>query len=162
LKTAGTWPRSQQIEVGTEDDSVNTTLTLDDGTLTLQDSSTVLASLNPLKKLGPSAFGALRFRPVRGSIDGDWQPLGNLVRIPMLKDVHCPSATEKPCSLNGSNLFLLDSVSNNSSFRNAVNVPLGFANSSINVPRPYGTLLYIKLRDDPTAVNLVSLPVLPE
>jgi hypothetical protein len=30
------------------------------------------------------------------------------------------------------------------------------------VPRPNGTLLYIKLRDDLSVVNPVALPVLPE
>jgi hypothetical protein len=29
------------------------------------------------------------------------------------------------------------------------------------VPRPDGSLLYIKLRDDPSAVNPASLPVVP-
>ena len=40
--------------------------------------------------LGPSAFGPLKFRPVSGDgINGDWQSLVNLVRVPMLKAVHC-------------------------------------------------------------------------
>jgi hypothetical protein len=30
------------------------------------------------------------------------------------------------------------------------------------VPRPVGTLLYLKLRDDPATVGTVALPVLPE
>jgi hypothetical protein len=30
------------------------------------------------------------------------------------------------------------------------------------VPRPNGTLLYIKLRDDPATVNRLVLPVFPE
>jgi hypothetical protein len=34
--------------------------------------------------------------------------------------------------------------------------------SSMSVPRPNGTLLYIKLRDDPATVNMLVLPVLPE
>jgi hypothetical protein len=34
--------------------------------------------------------------------------------------------------------------------------------SRLSVPRPNGTLLYIKLRDDPGMVSTVVLPVLPE
>jgi hypothetical protein len=30
------------------------------------------------------------------------------------------------------------------------------------VPRPDGTLLYLKLRDDPATVNPLVLPVMPE
>jgi hypothetical protein len=38
---------------------------------------------------------------------------------------------------------------------------VGFAQSTLSVPRPDGTLLYVRLRDDSSAVNPVSLPVLP-
>ena len=41
-------------------------------------------------------------------------------------------------------------------------VPVGFADSTLAVPRPNGTLLYLKLRDDPAAINTAALPVLPE
>jgi hypothetical protein len=34
--------------------------------------------------------------------------------------------------------------------------------STLSVPRPNGTLLYLKLRDDPSTVNMMVLPVLPE
>jgi hypothetical protein len=34
--------------------------------------------------------------------------------------------------------------------------------STLSVPRPNGTLLYIKLRDDPKTVSALVLPVLPE
>jgi hypothetical protein len=47
-------------------------------------------------------------------------------------------------------------------FTHQVSVPEGFVNSSLSVPRPNGTLLYLKLRDDSAAVNRTQLPVLPE
>jgi hypothetical protein len=163
LQSAAAWPRSQKIEVATEDGSFHALLSVKDGSLTLQDANTVLARLNPLKSFGPSAFGPLLFRPIDATgTEGDWQPLGNLVRIPALKDVHCPANPQKQCVLNGSNLFLLDSVAATSGFSSAVTVPVGFAGSSLDVPRPNGALLYIKLRDDPSAVNTVALPVFPE
>lgn len=92
---------------------------------------------------------------------GDWQALANLVRIPTLKDVHCPDAPDKQCTLSGSNLFLLDSVASDPEFKNMVSVPAGYVDATLNVPRPSGTLLYIKLRDDPAMVDTVALPVLP-
>jgi hypothetical protein len=93
---------------------------------------------------------------------GDWQPLARLVRIPSLKEVHCPDSPDKSCSLIGQNLFLIDSVASDSQFAHSVSPPVGFMDSALTVPRPNGTLLYIKLRDDPSAVNKASLPVLPE
>ena len=43
----------------------------------------VMATLDPLKSFGPSAFGPLRFRAVDGNLKGDWQPLATLVRLPV-------------------------------------------------------------------------------
>ena len=155
--------RSEQIEVATTDGASDGLLSVTSGNLILQDSETALAILDPLKNLGPSAFGPLQFRPVDDSgAKGDWQPLATLVRIPPLTDVHCPDDEQKMCVLSGSNLFLLDSVASDRQFKNSVPVPAGYADSTISVPRPAGALLYIKLRDDPSTVDTVSLPVLPD
>ncbi len=157
------FPRDEKIEVAATNGGFDTTLSLSDASLTLQDAQTVLAVLDPTKAFGPSAFGQLRFRPVTGAgVNGDWQPLTNLVRLPTLKEVHCPASPAKPCTMVGENLFLIDSVSNTQQFAHPVTVPMGFAGMSMQVPRPNGTTLYLKLRDDPATVDLVSLPVLPE
>jgi hypothetical protein len=162
-ETPTTFPRTEKIEVATEDGSAESLLSLADGTLVLQDSQTVLATLRPLKNFGASVFGPLRLRPVSESGErGDWQPLAKLVRVPSLKEVRCPDTPDKPCSLIGQNLFLIDSVASDSQFAHSVPVPIGYANSALTVPRPNGTLLYIKLRDDPSTVNTAALPVLPE
>jgi len=155
--------RTEKIEVGTIDGAFSTTLSLSDGSLVQQDTGSVLGLLDPLKAFGPAAFGPLRFRPVEANgAKGDWQPLATLVRVPALKEVHCPDTTEKQCTLSGTNLFLLDSVASDSQFKNAVTVPAGYVSDTLFVPRPYGTRLYIKLRDDPATVGTVSLPVLPD
>lgn len=123
---------------------------LADGTLVLEDSQTVLGTLRPLKSFGPSAFGPLRLRPVSENGErGDWQPLAKLVRIPSLKEVQWPDSPDKPCSLIGENLFLIDSVASDSQFAHNVSVPVGFVDSALSVPRPDGTLLYIKLGTTP-------------
>jgi hypothetical protein len=157
------YPRTEKIEVATSDGSTDILLSVDRGNLILQDSQSLLARLNPLKAFGPSAFGPLRFRPVdAGGSKGDWQPLATLVRVPMLKEVHCPATANAPCTLTGENLYLIDSVASEASFTNPVSVPFGYAGPNLTVPRPDGTLLYIKLRDDPATVDTVALPVLPD
>jgi hypothetical protein len=64
--------------------------------------------------------------------------------------------------MSGTNLFLLESVASDPQFAHTVPVPAGFADSSMNVPRPNGTILYVKLRDDPSVGNMAVLPVIPE
>ena len=145
--------------MATADESFRVLLSFKDGSLTMQDSKTVLAVLDPMKLLGPSAFGPLKFRPVGGDgINGDWQSLVNLVRVPMLKAVHCvPPETQ--CTLRGDKLFLLDSVSADADFSNPVTVPEGFVEDALAIPPPKGNTLYIKLRDDPATLDTVALPV---
>jgi hypothetical protein len=156
------FPHSEKIEVATTDEAFHVMLSIADGTLVLQDAGNLLATLDPLKSFGPSAFGPLRFRAVEGASKGDWQPLANLVRLPTLKEIRCPDSPDKQCRLSGSNLFLIDSVASDPQFTHTNPVPAGFMESTLSVPRPNGTLLYIKLRDDPATVSMVVLPVLPE
>jgi len=148
------------VEVATADESFRVLLSMKDGNLTLQDSKTIFAVLDPMKLLGPSAFGPLKFRPVSADgVNGDWQPLINLVRIPELKAVHCIPAPEKQCTLSGDKLFLIDAVSSDPDFSNAVTVPDGYVEETLNIPFPKGKTLYLKLRDDPAIVNTATLPV---
>lgn len=157
------FPRTEKIEVSSLDDSFHVLLSVNEGNLMLQNSQTLLAILDPLKSFGPSAFGPLRFRPVEtDGENGDWQPLATLVRIPTLKEIRCPGSPDKQCRLIGSNLFLIDSVASDQQFAHSISVPVGFPDSALSVPRPNGTLLYIKLRDDSAAVNPMVLPVLPD
>jgi len=90
------YPPTEKVEVATSDESFHALLSEKDGNLTLQDSKTVFATLDPMKLLGPSAFGLLKFRPVNdGGVEGDWQPLASLVRMPDLKEVRCTPASVK-------------------------------------------------------------------
>jgi hypothetical protein len=158
-----TFPLSEKIEVATEDGSFTTTLSVSAGTLMLQDANSALAVFDPMKAFDGAAFGPLHFRPVDADgAKGDWQRFAVLVRIPTLKEIRCPDDPEKPCTLHGSNLFLLQSISADPQFKNPVDVPAGYVSDSLAVPRPSGTLLYLKLRDDPTNIATTSLPVLPE
>ena len=216
VKAPVTFSRDEGIEIATEDGLASTTFSIDGGELTLQDARTAIATLDPAKQLGNSAFGALRFRPVLAGganpgvnpganagadpganpVVGDWQPLATLVRLPVLRSFQCPAADaaghdpgrasgraagpaqnsdptsgsassptsgqasgqDAPCTLSGDNLFLLDSVAVDENFTHAVAIPEGFAATSVQLPQG-GTQLYLKLRDDPSVVNTVALPV---
>jgi hypothetical protein len=149
--------RDETIEVATSDESSMATLSFSNGGAILENSQVAVATLNPAKVFGGAAFGPLQFRVNSKGTVGDWQPLANLVRLPNLKDLGCPTTPELACRLSGSNLFLIDSVSNDPKFTHSVKVPDGFLGSALPVPHPTSGSLYVKLRDDPSIVNAASL-----
>jgi len=153
------FPHDQNIEVATADESFSVSLSLANGGLRLVDSRVAVATLDPAKAFGASAFGPLKFRAVGAGAAGDWQPLASLVRLPALKALQCPAAPDLPCKLSGADLFLVDSVSGDAQFQHPVQVPDGFTGFVLPVPRPAGGRLYLKLRDDPATVNQAALEV---
>jgi hypothetical protein len=171
-----TFSPSAKVEVATADESFHVLLTVKDGNLTLQDSKMVFAVLDPMKLLGPSAFGLLKFRAVSpDGVEGDWQPLVNLVRMPELKSIRCtPPANaaerrvtsdkadlpESQCTLTGDKLFLIDALSADPDFSSPVTVPDGFIEASLSLSVPRGKGVYIKLRDDPSTVDTVIMPAI--
>ncbi|HEX3438205.1 MAG TPA: hypothetical protein VHT24_15655 [Pseudacidobacterium sp.] len=160
--TPETFSPDEKIEVTTEDGSFHTTLSMADGSITLQDAKTALVTVDPAKNFGPSAFGPLRFRPVNGKgTTGDWQPLATLVRLPVLDTLQCSGNANQMCTLKGSNLFLLEGVASDAQFAQGMQVPDGFAGNALQVPHPVNGSLYVKLRDDPSAVNTAVLPRQP-
>jgi hypothetical protein len=147
----------EYIEVATGDESSTVALNFSNSGLMLENSQVAVATLNPAKAFGGAAFGPLQFRIVSLGAVGDWQPLVNLVRLPMLKDLKCPATPELACKLSGSNLFLIDAVSDDPKFEHSVKVPDGFLGSALPVPHPTAGSLYVKLRDDPSVVNKTAL-----
>jgi hypothetical protein len=155
------FPATEKVEIATADESFSVLLSFKDGSLTLQDAKTVYAVLDPMKLLGPSAFGPLKQRPVAADgVEGDWQPLINLVRVPALKSVRCTPAPDRQCTLSGDKLFLIDEVSVDPDFTNAVTVPDGFAEASLTIPVLKGKTLYLKLRDDPATIDTAIVPTI--
>lgn len=160
LKSEDSFPRTGQIEIANADNSLHTTLDVASGTLILQNHHTLVGSLNPLKTFGTSAFGPLRLRAVDpNGTAGDWIPLITLVRLPTLDDVHCPWESAQPCTVTGSGLYLVDSIATDASFTNPTDVPEGFIGTTLSLPRPNKTGFYLKLRDDPSAANMVTIPL---
>ena len=149
--------REETIDVATMDDAFDASLSLANGGMALENSHVAVATFAPAKAFGVSAYGPLKYRINARGVPGDWQPLANLVRLPMLKKLDCPATPELACKLAGSSLYLIDSVSGDSEFTKPVSVPDGFLGSALPVPHPRSGTLYLKLRDNPQIVNPIAL-----
>ena len=156
-QTPAAFTHDEHIEVAPADDTNPAILSFANGGIALENSQVLVATLNPAKVFGPSVYGLLQFRVSAKGIAGDWQPLANLVRLPALKDLKCPATPELACKLTGSNLYLIESIADDSAFAHAVKVPDGFLGSALPVPRPTASALYVKLRDDPSVINATTL-----
>jgi hypothetical protein len=161
-RVPSSFPRTEKVEVAAADGSFRTVLELADGSLMLEDAKTAMGALEPLARLGSSAFGPIRARAMSADgVTGDWLPLGTLVRLPGFKELRCPRAVAKPCTLSGTNLFLAASIAATPDFDIATDVPPEFTGTQLSVPHPAGGVLYLKLRDDLETVQTLTLPVTP-
>ena len=188
LKSKEKFPRDEEIEISSNespdansqtgsqtgsqtDPPIKTSLSIAAGTLTLQDSHTVVATFDPLKTFGPSTFGPFRLRAVfADGTHGEWIPLAVIVRLPTLTALRCPAAVAETCELDGSSLYLIDAVAPDLAFTAPVAVPEGFVDTTLSIPHP-ATLakphtgpatFYIRLHDDPSTTDAVTLPVQSE
>lgn len=156
------FPRDEKIEVAAPDMGFHTTLGLSDGGLMLENAATAEASFEPLARFGYSAFGPVRLRPISADgAAGDWLPLGTFVRLPSFKELRCPRSASRPCMLSGANLFLAEGFSSTPSFDDPTDVPPEFTGTELVVPHPVNGDLYLKLRDDPTTIQTLTLPIAP-
>lgn len=177
LKAQTNFPRNGQVEIETLDGTLRAVLTLaPSGGLILQDPHTVVASLDPLRSFGPSAFGALRVRAIFPSQHSkprhpddhspapedqvtppeeteqdpltvsDWLPLGTLVRLPVLTHLQCTSDPANACTLSGTSLYLLQAVSADPAFAQPDRVPDGYTGNTLQVPHPAGSAGTLFLR----------------
>ena len=168
LKTPAPFPRNGQIEIETVDGTLRTVLTLaPSGGLVLQDPHTVVATLDPLRSFGPSAFGPVHLRAVYPEAGpsketapptSDWLPLATLVRLPTLTQIDCTGDATQTCTLSGSSLYLIQSVSTDPGFANPVAVPDGYVGDTLSVPGPLAAVVYLRLRDDPSAIDVAVVP----
>ena len=149
--------RRTTLDVATVDGSEAAALTLDNGGLTLEDAHVAVAEFRPSKAFGRTAFGPVQFRISVDGVAGAWQPLATVVRLPKLRDLQCPDTRKIACKLGGSQLFLIDSIAADHDFHDAVAVPDGFPGGALPVPHTHGGPLYVKLRDDPAAVDRLTL-----
>ena len=148
----------EKLEVATTDGSFSAVLAVGSGVM-LESRTIAVVTLDPSKALGASAFGPLQFRRIAQGVAGEWAPLAILVRLPKITGVTCPADPQAECSLSGTNLFLLDSVSSDATFARVTRVPDGFTEPVLGIPHPLQGRLYVKLRDDPTVINVATLEV---
>jgi hypothetical protein len=154
--------RDERVEVAAVDGSFRTVLSLADSSLMLEDAKTAMGTVEPMARFGLSAFGPVQVRVMSANgVTGDWLPLGTLVRVPGFKELRCPRAVSKPCTLTGANLFLASSVGVTPDFNNATDVPPDFTGTQLSVPHPANGTLYLRLRDDPATVQTLTLQVTP-
>ncbi len=159
-KIPGNFARDEKIEVASADGSFRTVLSLADASLMLEDAKTAIATIEPVARFGTSAFGPVEVRAMSGQgVAGDWLSLGTLVRVPAFKELRCPRATAKACTLTGTNLFLSSSIGSTQDLNNATDVPADFTGTQLSVPHPTNGTLYLRLRDDPATVQTLTLPV---
>jgi hypothetical protein len=155
------WPAAfaadERLEIASLDGTFATSLSLAKSQLKLAGPGVLVATLDPARAFGAAAFGPLQFRVAIGDVTGDWTPLITLIRLPELTELKCPSTPGGTCSLNGSDLYLLEAVARGSKFEDAVQVPEGFPGRSLAVPHPGDDGLYIKLRDNPALIHAVEL-----
>jgi hypothetical protein len=163
LKSKAPFSRSETVEIASLDGSLRTTLTVASNALVLQDSHTVLATFDPLKTFGASTFGPFHMRAVAADgTNGEWIPLATIVRLPTLTDLHCPPATANPaasCELSGNGLYLIASIATDPDFTSPEKVPEGFVDTTLAIPRPANVSFYLRLRDDPSTIQTVTLPI---
>ncbi|MDR3763544.1 MAG: hypothetical protein P4M01_05555 [Acidobacteriota bacterium] len=159
IKSDLPFARAEKIEVQSADGFYREELKLENGGLMRQSAHTVVATLAIPKGIAESSFGALHFRAVSPEgFEGDWQPLATLVRLPQIGDVRCPAAKDAPCTLTGNNLFLIQAVSPDADFQHSQSISESLMNSSLDVPRPRGKVLYLRLRDDPSEIHTIEMP----
>jgi hypothetical protein len=154
-------PHGQTIELATANGSAQTSLSLHDGSLILQDEHTIVASLDLLKAFGQSGFGELRLRGI--GIDGsfgDWITVGNLVRRPHIKAILCTRAKHATCRIEGKDLFLALAFSATKDFAAPSLVPDGFDDPVLIVTMasmPQDRRLFVKLRDGSNVIATIQV-----
>ena len=177
LKSRASFQRNDKIEIANDisagdqpesatvaDQSLHTTLSIANGGLILEDSHTILATFDPLKLFGPSTFGPFHLRALAADgTPGAWIPLATIVRLPTLSSLTCPADIVVPCTLGGSALYLMDSISLDPNFTDPTQVPEGFVDTTLAVPHPAAAgqpaTYYLRLRDDPATAQQVTLNV---
>jgi hypothetical protein len=151
--------RDEKLEVATADGAFSAVLGVGTSEVMLESKRIAVVTLEPARALGASAFGPLHFRRIVEGVTGEWTPLATLVRLPKLAGVECPAEPDVACSLTGSDLFLLDSLSSDADFARATHVPDGFTEPVLRIPHPLQGRLYVKLRDDPAVINVAVFRV---
>jgi hypothetical protein len=72
--------------------------------------------------------------------------------------LQCPTDETQPCTLTGTNLFLVESLSTAPTFAGATPVPDGYTGTTLSIPHLTAGTLFLHLRDDPNSVDSAIFP----
>lgn len=150
---AGALTGKESIEVATVDGRAIATIAPGKG-YDLQDAKTGIVGLVPADALGPTGYGALRFRVVGDDAATAWTTLGTIVRLPEIRTVTC--ATAKACKLVGSRLFLIAKLGATAGVETGRDVPDGFVGAEVATAAGPDGRIFLRLRDAPAAVATVT------
>ncbi|WP_229839255.1 hypothetical protein [Sphingomonas glacialis] len=145
----------ESIEIGTVDGRTSTMVAAGKG-YDLQDAKTGIVSINPAEALGPTAYGALRFRIASDGAGSSWTPLATVVRLPEIHSISC--AARKACKLTGNRFFLIEAVGTNAEMQPSQAIPDGFVATEITTRASADGRIYLRLRDAPEAIATVAAP----
>ena len=158
-----TFPHTEKIEVASLRGSFDVQLSMADGKFDLAKFRNGDGGARSAEEFWPVGIWTAAVSPgCRGRRKGRLATAGNIGGLPSLKEVRCPDSPDKQCHAER-----IESISDRfggigcAVYSHRIGSH-GFADSNLSVPRPNGTLLYIKLRDDPATVDTLILPVLPE
>ncbi|HET9510904.1 MAG TPA: hypothetical protein VFO80_07090 [Sphingomonas sp.] len=142
---------ADSIELTAGADGAATRLTVASGAVQRVGDDVAVVRLSPAATFGPAATGEVRARLWRGEVAGDWQPLGRVVRLPVLTGLDCPGGGTS-CRLTGRDLFTVAAVAGSATMTNPTTLPPGFVGSAVDVPAPPGSSLFLRLQDAPDAI----------
>ncbi len=139
----------EQVEIATVDGRASTVIAAANG-YRVQSAQVAIATIEPAKALGVSAYGPLRYRLLQDGVESDWAPLVTLVRLPTITGVTCDKGAPR-CLLTGDALYLLAAVGGDAQFTGVAAIPDGYTATTVAISRPTDTL-FLKLRDDDSVV----------
>jgi hypothetical protein len=157
-RSPASFGRDETIDVATLDDAFDASLSLTNGGLALENSHVAVATFTPAKAFGASAYGPLKYRVSAKGVAGDWQPLANLVRLPMLKETRLPGDPG-----TGVQAHRLEPVPDRFGVERCAFHASGPSSGRLSRIRaadsaPWQTVaFFVKLRDDPGVINPTTL-----
>ena len=136
------------LEVTVGDGQPVSRLTTQSG-LILEDDTTAIAQIDTEKAFDPSSHGQLKFRVAVDGVEGDWQPITNIVRFPRIRSCECSMSPSGNCRIHGENLYLIQSIATDEGFHSAAVIPPGLTAGSVEFPASGARTALIHLRDLP-------------
>ena len=146
------------VQVSADGGQTVTTIGRSSG-LVLVDAVNALVKVDTGALFDRSTHGPLLYRLVANGMEGDWQPVVTLVRLPRITGYACTRGPQARCRLTGESLVQILALSADETFQAHTDVPVDLTAPEIEVPgNGASRTLFVKLRDDPATVHRLDLP----